>query len=107
KPPPTRHPPGHPVADPSPVAAGPDSRAVDTAPPAVDEDALHHHVEPSLPVVNLVVANQDLREARPVRLDLGVATISIDGRSPPEDQTAIAAVENGRAHITQTGVHRN
>ncbi len=62
------------------MAAGPDAGAIDAAAPAVEEHAVDHHVEERLPVVDLVVADHDLREAGAVRLDAGIAAIAIDRR---------------------------
>ena len=50
------------------VAARPDARAVDAPAAAVGEHAVDHHVEVLLPVIHLVVAEQNLGEAGAVRL---------------------------------------
>src|SRR4051812_44454630 len=73
------------------VPARPDTRAVDAAASAVGEHAVDDHVEIRGPVVDDVVAQQDLREARSVRLNLPVATVAIDRRLAAEYQAAIAA----------------
>src|SRR3954471_53642 len=55
----------------------PDSRAIDAAAAAVDVDAFDHEVEIFGPAVDDIVAQQDLREARAVCLDLRIASVSI------------------------------
>src|SRR5262245_22606609 len=81
------------------VATCPNAGAIDAAAAAVDENALHHHVEIILPVVHLVVAEKDLGKSRPVSLHAWIAAVSIDSGRSAEDQTAIAAIQHGRADI--------
>ena len=60
------------VGDLARVAARPDAGAVDAAAAAVEEHAVDHHVEKLLPPIDLIVAEQNLREARdraPARAD--------------------------------------
>ena len=95
------------VGDLARVTAGPDARAVDAAPPAVDEHALDHHVEMRLPSVDLVVAEQDLREPRAVRLDARIAAVAIDGRLAAEDQAAGEAVEHGGTAVRFARIDRD
>ena len=89
------------------VPARPDSRAVDAAASAVCKHAVDHHVEVFLPAVDLIVPDQDLREARAVRLHPRVAAIPIDRRGPAEDQASRAAVEDGGADIAFTRIDRD
>src|SRR5512133_2983276 len=58
------------------VAARPYPGRVDAATPAVTEYAVHHQIEVLLPVIHLVVAEDDLGEAWTVRLDLRIAAIA-------------------------------
>ncbi len=89
------------------MAAGPDPRAVDAAAPAVDEHAFHHHIEVALPLINLVVAQEDFRESRAVRLHPGIAAIPVHGGRPAEDQASAAAVDDSGAHVGRPRVNRN
>ncbi len=74
------------------VPRRPDARAVDAAAAAVDEDAVDHDVEVLLPLIDLVVAEEDLAEAGAVRLHARVALVLLDGGGAAEDQAARAAV---------------
>ena len=58
-------------------------------------------------LIDLIVAEQDLGEARPVRLDARIAAVAIDGRRAAEDQAAVAAVEHGGADIAFARIDRN
>src|SRR5437667_5095492 len=89
------------------MAAGPDARAVDTAASTVDGDAFDHDVEILFPVVDLIVAEQDLGETRSVRLNFRIAPIAIHGCSTAEDEASVATVEDRRAHIAFPGVDGN
>src|SRR2546425_8078952 len=89
------------------MAAHPDAGAIDAAPPAVDEHAVDHHVEELLPAVDLVVAQQDLRKARAVRLDPRVATVSIDRGGAAENQVPPATIEHRGADVAFTGIDRD
>ena len=83
------------------VPAGPDAGAVDAASAAVDEDALDHQVEVVLPAIDLIVAEQNLREARAVRLHTRIAAVAIDRGCAAEDEAAGAGVEHGRADVAR------
>src|SRR5262249_60944787 len=89
------------------VSAGPDARAIDAAATAVDEDAFDHHVEITLPVIDLIVADENLRKSWTVDLDARVAPVTIDGRSAAKDQAALTGVEDRGADITKPRVNRN
>ena len=98
---------GQRLGDGLPVARRPDARAVDAAPAAVDEDTVDHQVEVPLPVVGLVVAEQDLAETRSVHLHPGIAGVLLDGGRAAEDQAPRAVVEHGGADVAQAGVERH
>ena len=61
------------------VPRGPDARAVDAAAAAVEVDAVDHQVEVLFPIVDQVVAEQDLAEAGAVGLHVRVALVALDG----------------------------
>ena len=86
------------------VARRPDAGAVDAAPAAVDEHAIDHQVQVLLPVVRLVVAEQDLAEAGPVHLHGRVAGVLRDRGRAAEDQAARAVVEHRGTHIAEARV---
>ena len=69
---------GQRVRDFAAVPADPDARAVDATAAAVQEHAVGHHVDVRLPVVDAVVAEDDLREPRPVHLHARVALVALD-----------------------------
>ena len=81
-----------------------DGTAVDAAAPAVDVDALNHHVEILLPIVNAVVAKEDFREAGAMDLDARVARILVDGFLTAEDHATSASREQCSANIVATGI---
>src|SRR5437762_5987521 len=83
----------------------PHAGAIDAAAAGVDEDAVGHDVDVLLPLVDLVVAEDDLREAWAVRLDARVALVLLDGGRAAEDQAARAMLEHRGADVTQTGVN--
>src|SRR5207249_3254750 len=85
------------------VARYPDAGAVDAATAAVDEDAVYHDVEVFLPLIHLVVAQDDLAEAGAVRLHARVALVLLDGRRAAEDQAARAVIQHSRPHVAETG----
>src|SRR5688572_12522641 len=89
------------------VPAGPDPRAVDAAPAAVNENALHHYVQVLLPPIHLVVAEEDRGEPGAVRLDTRVAHVSLDGCASTEDEAAAAMLEHGRADVRLSRIDRN
>src|SRR5688500_9347675 len=95
------------VGDISAVPARPDAGAVDAAAAAVRKDTVHHHVEIFLPGVDLIVANQHLREAGAMRLNARIAAIAIDGGRPAEDQAAAATVEHGGADVPLARINRD
>ena len=64
---------GQGLGDLSGVSRRPDARAIDAAAAAVDVDALDHQVEVVFPVIDDVVAQQDLGEAGAVGLHARVA----------------------------------
>ena len=76
------------LGDLSRVAAGPDAGAVDAAAAAVDEDAVDHDVEVLFPLIDLVVAEEDLGEARAVRLHARVALYCSTVAVPPKIRLA-------------------
>ena len=83
---------------------GPDAGAVDAAAAAVDEDAVGHDVEVLLPLIDLVVAEEDLAEAGAVRLHARVALVLLDGRGAAEDQAARAVLQHRGADVAEAGV---
>ena len=89
------------------MAARPDGRTVDASAPTVHEHALDHDVEVALPVVHLVVAQQNLREPRAVRLHAGIAAIPVHRRRPAEDQAAIAAIQDCGSDVRATRINGN
>ena len=62
------------------MPAGPDAGAGDARASAVDVDRVEHQIEVFLPVVDHVVAEEDLRKARSVSLHARVAVIPFDRR---------------------------
>src|SRR5688500_2116218 len=95
------------VGDLARVTAGPDPRAVDAAPAAVDEHAVDHHVEVLLPPIDLVVAKQDLRKAGAMCLHAGIPAIPIDRRLAAEDEAAREVLEDRGAAIRLSWIYRD
>ena len=60
-----------------------------------------------LPVVHLVIADQDLREPRAVRLDASVPFVTIHRSRTAEDQAAGAGGQHRRAHVTPARIDRD
>ncbi len=73
------------------VPRGPDPGAVDAGAPAVQDNALDHHVEVLLPVVDHVVTDQDLAETGAVNLNPRVPRVLLDRGRATEDEAAVAA----------------
>ena len=86
------------------VPRRPDAGAVDAAAAAVDEDAVDHDVEVLLPLVDLVVAEEDLAEAGAVRLHARVALVLLDGGGAAEDQAARAVLQHRGADVAEAGI---
>src|SRR5688572_8909070 len=89
------------------VPAGPDPRAVDAASATVDRHALDHEIQILLPLIDFVIADEDLGESRTMGLDARIAAIALDSWSAAENQTAIAAFEHRGADVCFTRVQRN
>ena len=89
------------------VPTRPNSGAVDTAPSAVQENAVDHHVQELFPPIDLIVPQQDLREPGTVRLHRRVAAVPLNRRRAAEDEIPAAALQHRRADIASAGVHRN
>src|ERR1700730_6220942 len=89
------------------MAARPDTGAVDAASAAVGEDTVHHHVEILLPLIDLIVAEQNLRKSGAMSLDPRIAAITIDRCRTPEDQAASATVEHRGSDIAFARINRN
>ena len=70
------------------VTRRPYARTIDAPSPAVGEDAVRHDVEILLPVIDDVIAEQDLAESRPVDLHARIAFVALDCRCAAEDQAA-------------------
>ncbi len=71
-----------------------DARTIDAAAAAVAVDAFDHQVEILAPVVDALVAKQNLAEARAVDLHAGLPVYCCDGLRPAEDH----APATGRQH---------
>ena len=69
--------------------------------PLLMVDAVDHQVEVLLPVVDLVVAQQDLAEAGAVGLHARVALVLLDGRRAAEDQAARAVLQHRGADVAR------
>ena len=89
------------------MAGGPDARAVDAAPAAVDQHAVHHQVQDVFPVVHLVVADQDLAEPGTVDLDRRVGLVPLHRGGPAEDQASGAVADHGGSHFPAPRIERD
>ena len=98
---------GQRVGDLARVTARPDPRAVDAPASAVRVHALDHQIEILLPVVDLVVSEEDLREAGTVRLHFRAAAVAIDRRRAAEDERALAVIEHRSADVAAAGIDRD
>ena len=87
-----------------PVPRHPDAGAVDAAASAVDEDAVGHQVDVLLPLIDHVVAEDDLAEAGTVSLDSVISLILLDRCRSAEDQALRAMLEHRRADVAEAGV---
>ena len=72
--------------------------------PLLTKHAVDHDVEVLLPVIDLVVAEQDLAEAGAVRLHARVALVLLDRGGAAEDQAARAVLQHGRADVAEAGI---
>src|SRR5882724_10228842 len=70
------------------VTWDPDPRAIDAAAAAVDEDAVGHDVEVFGPVIDFVFAQDNLAEARPMRLHTRIAFVLLDGGRAAKDEAS-------------------
>ena len=86
------------------MSRNPDARAIDAAAAAVDEDAVGHDVEILGPVVDFVVAQDDLAEARAVRLHARVSLVLLDGGGAAEDQAPLTVGQHGSADVAKSGI---
>ena len=80
--------------------------AVDATAAAVQVDAIDHQVQVFFPVVDDVVAQQDLGKAGAVDLDSRVALVLLDGLSAAEHHRPLAGGQQGPAGIVAAGVQR-
>ena len=81
------------------VARDPDTGAVDATASTVESDAADEDVEVLLPVIHLVIADEDLAVAGPVDLDAGVAGVLVDRGLAAEQHRSAAGLQHGRADI--------
>src|SRR5262249_50845788 len=71
------------------VSRCPNSRAVDAATTAVEKHAVADYIDVLFPLVDDVIAYQNLGEARAVNLNSDIAPISLDGRRSSEDHRPV------------------
>src|SRR5215471_16028428 len=86
------------------MPARPDARTVDAPAAAVHVNAIDHNVEVLLPLIDLVVAEEDLAEPGAVGLHPRVALILLDSRGAAEDQAPRTLLEHRGADVTQAGI---
>src|SRR5262249_23741773 len=89
------------------VARGPNPGAIDAPTTAVQEDAVNHHIEVFLPLVNHVVAQQYLAEPGAVNLNARVAPVAFDRGRAAEDHRAIRSPHDLGAHVAAAWIDRN
>ena len=82
----------------------PNTGAVDATASAVESDAGDEDVEILLPVIHLVVTDENLAVAGPVDLDAGVARVLVDRGLAAEQHRSVAGLEHGCADIACAGV---
>src|SRR5688572_17400215 len=75
------------------------------APAAVQEHAVDHDIEIALPLIHLIVPEQNLRKARTMRLNARITTIALHCGAAAEDQAASAMLEHGRADVGLPRIH--
>src|SRR6185295_8954575 len=63
------------------VTRSPHTRAVDAPTPAIEKHAVHNHVDVLLPVIDDIIAQQNLGEPGPVNLNASVSAITLYRRS--------------------------
>src|SRR5262249_31938391 len=88
----------------APVPRYPDAGTVDATPAAVDQDAFDHDVQVLLPVIDLVIAEDDLAESGAVSLDARIALVLLNGGGAAEDQATRAMSQHRGADVAQTGI---
>ena len=86
------------------VAGHDDGRGVDAGPSAVVADGADHHVDVLAPVLDLVLADEDLAPTRPVQLDGRVVGVLSGGGLVTEDERPSAIAEDGRRSVVVGGV---
>ena len=70
-------------------------------------DAFDHQVEIFSPIVDHVVAQQNLAEARAVGLHARIALVALDRGRAAEDHAPRATGQHGRADVAAAGINRN
>src|SRR5205807_2351652 len=87
------------------VTRGPNAGAVDASAAAVEEHAIYHHVDVLFPIVDNIVAKQDLRESWTMRLHFRIAAITLDRRSAAEDHATFGEANHFRADIAESWIN--
>ena len=85
----------------------PDTRAIDAPPPTIRQYAVNHQVDIVLPVINLVLTNQNFAESWPMNLYPRIRGVLLNRGGSAEDQAACGVVQHRSTDLAQAGIERN
>src|SRR5262249_4424249 len=86
------------------VSRRPDTRTVDAAATAIHIDAVDHDVDVFLPLIDHIIAEQNLAETGAVGLYSRVALVLFHRGGSAEDETARTVLQHGSADFAEAGV---
>ena len=89
------------------MTRGPDAGRVDTTPAAVLVNTVDHQVEIILPAIHDIITQQNLTEAGPVCLHVGITFVFVNRLLATEQHDSLTEFGHRRTHIVRTRVHRN